>query len=143
MSQHRLQKLNNKHLSVNKTYPEYISKDVIVDYEAINPIDFESIKNDVTKLKISNGRKSPPAIYKNNKTNQYYIKYTYGVSKFNKCLFDITDDYDWDKVLEHNLLKSEFRKKESIHIKSIIEKKLYYPGSPEYDAIYPPVKSEV
>ena len=142
----RLEKMRNKHITINKTYPPSITRNVLIDYEAINPIDFDTIKNDIVCLKIINVYKClPPLIYKNINTNQYYIQYKHSNDKFSKCLFDITDDYDWDKVMQETPLKIDFMNKKDFRIKTtkhiipIYENKLYYPGSSEYDRIYPPV----
>lgn len=91
----RLNKLHEQNLTVNKTYPDYIEhKNVIIGYDAMKPIYFESIQNEITKLNINDGTRSSPSIYKNNNTNQYYIQYLYSVHNFSECLFDITDVYD-------------------------------------------------
>ena len=144
-----IEKLKNNHIMVDKTYPPYIvtyppyiveHKNVLIDYEAINPIDFNSIENDIINLNITDGTKSPPSIYKNIKTNQYYIQYINSGNKFRKCLFDITDDYDWGKVVQEKIFKKEFMRKNVRHIIPIFTNKFYYPGSPEYDKMYPPVK---
>jgi len=40
----RLEKLHEQNLTVNKTYPNYIKyKNIVIGYDAINPIYFESI----------------------------------------------------------------------------------------------------
>jgi hypothetical protein len=137
----RLEKLRNKHVTVNKTYPPYIEhKNVVIDYEAINPIDCNVIKNDIIKLNITDGTRSSPLIYKNIKTNQYYIQYKFNGYKFSDCLFDITDNYNWDKVIQENILKKEFITKKFKHIIPIFENILYSSGSPVYNQIHPPVK---
>ena len=54
-------------------------------------------------------------------------------------VFEITDDYDWDKVIENKKWIEEFRIKDVKHIVPIFEDKIYYPGSKEYDMKYPPI----
>lgn len=137
----QIEKMKNKNLTVNKTYPPFIEyKNVKIDYEAINPILKSSIMNDLTHLKeINDGTRSSPAIFKNEKTNQYYISYCFRYSKYMDYVFEITDDYDWDKVIENKKWIEEFRIKDVKHIVPIFEDKIYYPGSKEYDMKYPPI----
>lgn len=137
----RIEKLRSNHTTVNKTYPPHIEcKNIIVDYKAINPIDFNDIKNDIIRMEITDNTKSPPTIYKNEKTNQYYIQYNYSGPKFSKYLFEITDNYNWNKVLQEKVIKEEFITKKVTHIMPILENKVYFPGTTQYDSIYPPVK---
>lgn len=137
----RIEKLRTANTTVNKTYPPYVEfKNVVVGQEAINPIHFDDIKKDIVRLEITDTSRSPPYIYKNIKTNQYYIQYRFAGYQFSKCLFDITDNYDWNKVMQENLLKNEFMTKKVQHIIPILENKIYYPGTTEYDRVYPPVK---
>jgi len=136
----RIEYIKNKHLTVNKTYPPYIERKYFVKVEPINPIDFQSLQNEIELLSIKDGTRSSPRIYKNKNTNQYYLNY-FG-SNLNRYLFDITEHYDWEKVFETNKLK-DFQIKPHEFSKSIWETRLHYPGSVEYDAIYPPVTTPV
>lgn len=133
----RLNKLRSAHLTVNKTYPPYIEHtDVIVGYESINSILFDDVRQDIVKLPIRDMTKSSPCLYQNINTRQYYLQYIHHKEE----LFDVTNDYDWDKVLQCNVLKPEFKTTKTKHIVSILENKVYYPGSTEYDRVYPPVQ---
>jgi hypothetical protein len=135
----RLQKLHNKHMTVDKTYPPYIEyKNVVVGRTAINPINFNDMKNKIVRLEMIDKTRSPPSIYKNNEEERYYIQYVYTGYQYSKNLFDITDNYDWDKVMQERILKKEFMTKEYKHIVPTLEDKIYYPGSVEYDRVYPP-----
>ena len=137
----RLKKIKLKNLTSNKTYPPFIEyKNVCVGYESTEHVNYDDIADDLVYIKITDGTLSSPWLYKHKKTNQYYLEYRHTCPpKFRNELFDVTDVYDWEKVFKENMLKPEFKIKETNHIVPILEDHIYYPGSEEYDSKYPPV----
>lgn len=138
----RLNKIRNRHMTVDKSYPEYIEREEIVGRKLINPIKYEDIKNDVVVqidgTSTPDGSHRTPTVYKNIKTNQYYLTYN-NDEMYQNNVIDITDVFDWDKVLECGKLKKEFIIKNIDYISEIKQKVLYRPGSLLYDRTYPPI----
>lgn len=118
----------------NKTYPPFVTK-TYLERKPINNINFDIIKNDVIQLKLKSSIKSPPKYYCNNATNQYFIRY-YN----NDYVFDVSEEYNWEKVLNEGIHPFEqFRIKKIDHYERIKIEKKYYPGTTEYDNEYPPI----
>lgn len=134
MSSSRLEKLKKANMTSDKSYPPFISY-IYTKVTRINEIPFDTIKDDVTRLKLKTGIKSPPVVFVNKKTKQYYHR-MFGSDNVD----EITDEYDWDKVLKKGVYPfEEFRIKEGNHQVVTEEERIFYPGSPQYDAKYPPI----
>lgn len=135
----RISKLRVKHLTNNKTYPPFI--DIVAhknNYEAIDPINFNDIKDDCVKLNLHDGTRSSPQIYYNEKLNKYYIRHIKH-TEFIHFVFDVSECYDWVEMLKGNEIRAEFRINDFVNIKHTpnLETNRYFPGSPQYERQYP------
>ena len=135
MSSSRLEKLKKANMTSDKAYPPFI----LYTYNTripTNEIPFETIRNDLVRIELKTGAKSRPQFFFNEKINKYYRK---GMGK--KVVTDVTDKYDWEKVLQKGSYPfEEFRIKEGNREEFITEERFFYPGSPQYDLQYPPIK---
>lgn len=144
----RLNKLNNKNLTNNKTYPPFIIREIIIEHKPINYVEYDSVKKDIVCLNLTHTIKTKLEFYQNTKTHRYYIYDPYGRNCYfktnylcfkTKYLFDITDAYDWEKMLKENVFSKDYATKHVQHVETKTETKKYYAGSPEYDSLYPPI----
>jgi hypothetical protein len=138
----RIQKLKQQYI----TYPPYIeTTHWSTTYEANNPIEYESIKDDLVQIYHYNGTRSPPTIYKNKTGTRYYCQYKYIGGSITNYVFDITDAFDWNALIINDEITTnindELRK--CNHYKRInhTQTKQHFPGSTEYDSEYPPIQT--
>jgi len=131
----RLEKIKNKNMISNKTYPPFVTK-TFFERIPINNIKFDIIKNDVIRLKLKSLMKTSPTYYCNSATNQYFM-----MDPGCKYVFDVSEEYNWENVLQKGINPfEEFRIKKTDHYETIKSEKKYYPGTIEYDDEYPSIK---
>lgn len=138
----RLKKLTEKNITSTKTYPPFIEIEKVVDYEMINPISYNSIKWQLSTIDTSNDTKMTKSkVYKHKKLDKYYITYPLYYNLTKGYIFDVTNAFDWEKVIEDKRLDNKHIINWSPCVKPIKQTIKYYPGSSEYDRLYPPIKN--
>lgn len=145
MAANRIDSIRNKHLKSDKTYPIYLEQTIVTNTAVpINPIQYNSLEHELTRLNLKNKRNiktTPCCIYKHKTDNKYYIRYNYSYSNLRPYIFDVTNDYDWEQIIKTNEIDFIDTHDHHYIVQVTSETKHYLPGSPQFDSQFPKVSS--